>query len=51
MLFKQYNSLVKKERNVIFTGRLATYKYIDLDTAVAQTMMKLDRYFNGKEAK
>lgn len=51
LLFKQYNNLVKQEHNVIFTGRLATYKYIDLDTAIAQTMMKLDRYFNGKEAK
>jgi len=39
--YKQYRELARKEKNVIFTGRLATYKYIDLDTAVSQTMNKM----------
>jgi UDP-galactopyranose mutase len=42
IIYKKYNSAAKSQSNVIFTGRLATYKYIDLDTAVAQTMNKLN---------
>jgi UDP-galactopyranose mutase len=42
-LYQQYRRLVAAEKNVIFTGRLATYKYIDLDTAVSQTTVKLKK--------
>jgi UDP-galactopyranose mutase len=41
MIYKKYKELANKEKNVIFTGRLATYKYIDLDTAISQTMGKM----------
>ena len=40
-MYKKYKKLADKTENVIFTGRLATYKYIDLDTAVSQTMGNL----------
>ena len=39
--YKKYKKLADNTKNVIFTGRLATYKYIDLDTAVSQTMGKM----------
>jgi UDP-galactopyranose mutase len=42
-LYQQYRELVAVQKNVIFTGRLATYKYIDLDTAISQTMVKLKK--------
>ncbi|MBT89565.1 MAG: hypothetical protein CMN79_03635 [Spirochaetales bacterium] len=40
-MYKKYKKLADNTENVIFTGRLATYKYVDLDTAVSQTMVNL----------
>lgn len=37
-----YKKLSKTHNNVIFTGRLATYKYLDMDDAVAQCFRKLN---------
>ena len=34
MLYAQYAELAKKERNVIFGGRLAEYKYYDMDDVI-----------------
>ena len=33
-LFEQYQELAKKERNVIFGGRLGSYKYYDMDKVI-----------------
>lgn len=40
-LFKKYKRLAQLERKTVFIGRLATYSYLDMWMAVAQTMVKL----------
>lgn len=37
-LYKQYQSLMKEEKHVHFVGRLATYKYYNMDQVVAQAL-------------
>ena len=41
-IYNKYNTLAKKEKNVIFLGRLATYKYLDMWMAVKQAMQKIE---------
>ena len=38
MLYAQYAELAKKERNVIFGGRLAEYKYYDMDDVIKSAL-------------
>ena len=38
MLFRSYASLAEKEQNVIFGGRLAEYKYYDMDKVIASAL-------------
>ncbi len=40
-LFQKYWAAAKAERGVTFLGRLATYKYLDMDDVVAQVLVKL----------
>ena len=40
-VYNQYKDLTEKEDNVIFLGRLATYKYLDMWMAVKQAFLKL----------
>ena len=37
-LYKQYQALAEAEKNVHFSGRLATYKYYNMDQVVAQAL-------------
>ena len=37
-LYKQYKALADKEKNVIFGGRLAQYKYYDMDDVIAKVL-------------
>lgn len=37
-LYSQYKGLADKERNVIFCGRLAEYRYYDMHQVIAQTL-------------
>ena len=39
--YQEYLKMAKKEKDTIFLGRLATYKYLDMWMAVAQVMTKL----------
>ncbi len=39
--FQRYWETAGRERGVTFLGRLATYKYLDMDDVVAQVMVKL----------
>jgi UDP-galactopyranose mutase len=39
--FQKYWQAAKAQPNVTFLGRLATYKYLDMDDVVAQVMVKL----------
>lgn len=40
-IYNQYKKLAKNEKNVIFLGRLATYKYLDMWMAVKHVILKL----------
>lgn len=51
-LYKKYKALADATTNVQFVGRLATYKYYNMDQVVAQalaTFRKLQAIENGKE--
>lgn len=37
-LYKRYEALAQAEQDTIFTGRLATYKYYNMDQVVAQSL-------------
>jgi UDP-galactopyranose mutase len=39
--YKLYRAMAEAEKNVTFVGRLATYKYLDMDDVIAQTMLKV----------
>ena len=40
-IYGKYKKLAMQEKNVIFLGRLATYKYLDMWMAIKQVMTKL----------
>jgi UDP-galactopyranose mutase len=40
-IYSAYEELAKKEENVIFVGRLATYKYLDMWMAIKHVLLKL----------
>lgn len=42
-LYKQYEELAKKENNVIFGGRLAEYKYYDMDKVIESAFDIIDK--------
>ena len=37
-LYKRYQQLADKEENVIFVGRLASYKYFNMDEAILNAL-------------
>ena len=43
-IYDKYHELTKKEQGVIFLGRLAQYKYLDMWMAVKHVMLKLKDY-------
>jgi hypothetical protein len=42
-VYDKYKKLAEKENNVIFLGRLATYKYLDMWMAIKHVMLKLKK--------
>ena len=38
MLYEKYKELADKESKVIFGGRLAEYKYFDMDKVIARAL-------------
>ena len=42
-LYQRYAELAKGEKNVLFGGRLAEYKYYDMDQVVASALMMADK--------
>ena len=40
-IYKNYKKAIDADPNVIFLGRLATYKYLDMWMAIKQVMVKL----------
>ncbi len=49
-LFKRYEALALAEPGVTFVGRLATYRYYNMDQVVAQALMTFNRQFGGADA-
>ena len=43
-LYNQYAALAAKEEHVIFGGRLAEYKYYDMDDVIASALQAVERY-------
>lgn len=43
-LYEQYAALAAKEENVIFGGRLAEYKYYDMDDVIASALEMVKKY-------
>ncbi len=48
-LYKRYQMLTTKLPHVHFTGRLATYKYYNMDQVVAQSLTLFKKLFSPKE--
>ena len=48
-LYSQYRKLADEETNVIFAGRLADYRYYDMDDAIAAVLSITRREFNDKQ--
>ena len=46
-LYKQYKLLADKTQNALFAGRLATYKYYNMDQVVAQALVLFKRITNA----
>lgn len=44
-LFEKYNELLKFAKNVIFGGRLAEYKYYDMDDVIEKVMKDVEKEF------
>jgi UDP-galactopyranose mutase len=42
-IYKRYKALASLEPNVVFVGRLATYKYYNMDQVVAQALATYKR--------
>ena len=40
-IYSQYKKLIQSEKDVMFLGRLASYKYLDMWMAIKQVMVKL----------
>jgi UDP-galactopyranose mutase len=40
-IFSEYKKLIRSEKDILFLGRLATYKYLDMWMAIKQAMVKL----------
>ncbi len=46
-ILKGYTDFAKAQKNILFLGRLATYKYLDMDAAIGQALCRLKPYCNG----
>ncbi len=43
-LYQQYAALAENENHVIFGGRLAEYKYYDMDKVIASALKRTAEY-------
>lgn len=41
-IYRKYKNLADKEKNTIFLGRLATYRYLDMDDAIEEVLLRLE---------
>ena len=45
--YHQYESLAQKEKNVIFCGRLAQYKYLNMSDTIEEALKKVEKEFSN----
>ena len=45
-LYQKYRSLAKNEKDVIISGRLGSYKYLDMDDTIAMALKVADKELN-----
>jgi UDP-galactopyranose mutase len=48
-LYNKYALEIKKAENIYFMGRLGTYKYLNMDTAVEKVMEFFDNCLNNRK--
>ena len=48
-LYRRYQLLASREKNVHFAGRLATYKYYNMDQVVAQALTLYKKIFSSQD--
>ena len=48
-LYKRYEALAEAEQDVTFVGRLATYRYYNMDQIVGQALATFRKRFAGPE--
>ncbi len=46
-LYKKYKELADKEKNIHFIGRLANYKYFNMDQAIKNALDYFNKHFNN----
>ena len=49
-LFKRYEALADRETNVLFVGRLATYRYYNMDQVVGQALATYKRHMQSLQS-
>ena len=47
-LYERYRELAMQEKNIYFVGRLANYKYFNMDQAILNSLEYFDKYFLNK---
>ena len=47
-LYKKYAELAEKEKNVIFGGRLAEYRYYDMDKVIESALSCVKKEFGNE---
>jgi UDP-galactopyranose mutase len=45
-IYQKYRLLAKEEKNVTISGRLGSYKYIDMDDTISMALKVADKHFN-----
>lgn len=43
-LYRKYRSLAEKEKNVIISGRLGSYKYLDMDDTISMALKSVEKH-------
>lgn len=46
-LYQKYRNLAKKEKDVIISGRLGSYKYLDMDDTISMALKTAEKEFNS----
>ena len=46
-IYENYRQLAIKETDILFVGRLASYKYFNMDQAVLNALEEFDAYYSG----